>query len=117
MLNSVAAVISGDVITFGSVPVTATPRERNKQYSYIFTGWTGCIEGTQRACTFTANFDRVVNEYPVVFQNDDGTVLRSGMVAYGETPEYTGADPSKDTDTLYAYSWTGWSPRISSVVT
>lgn len=87
--------------------MTATPRLSNRQYTYNFVNWTNaCGNAPTRSCRITGNIERVVNEYPVVFQNDDGTVLRSGMMAYGETPEYTGADPTKDADAQYTYSWT-----------
>ena len=63
----------------------------------------------------TANFTRTVNTYTVTWQNWDGSTLETDQdVAYGTTPTYDGATPTR-TDTIYAYEFTGWSPAVSSV--
>ena len=36
-----------------------------------------------------ANYTESVRNYMITFVNEDGTVLQSGNVAYGEMPEYT----------------------------
>ena len=39
------------------------------------------------------------------------------MVAYGETPVYTGATPTKAADNTYTYTFNNtWSPAIGSVI-
>ena len=55
-------------------------------------------------------------EYEITFKNDDGTVLESKKVTYGETPSYTGtATPTKESDGQYEYTFSGWSPEITTV--
>ena len=51
-------------------------------------------------------------ECMVRFVNDDGTELQSGMVAYGDTPEYTGQTPEKAETERCTYEFSGWTPNI-----
>ena len=68
-------------------------------------GYTLNLQPGQGAFIVSANAKATVT-----FKNWDGTVLQSDKVAYGETPVYTGATPTKD-----GYEFTGWSPAISAV--
>ena len=55
-------------------------------------------------------------EYDITFKNHDGTVLEAKKVKYGETPSYTGtATPTKESDGQYKYTFSGWSPEITTV--
>ena len=66
------------------------------------------------AATYTAEFDSVVNEYPIVFLDEDGTKLDSMSVAYGTTPTTT-VTPFKPATAEYSYTFNGWTPEIAEV--
>jgi hypothetical protein len=66
--------------------------------------------------TVYAHFRAVPREYTITFENEDGTVLQSGLVAYGDTPVYAGQTPTKAADVQYTYTFNTWSPAIISVV-
>ena len=51
--------------------------------------------------------------YTITFKNWDGSVLQTITVPEGETPEYTGATPTRPADDLYEYKFSGWSKSIS----
>ncbi len=85
------------------------------QYTYTFAGWTPEINEVTGDAVYTAKYDSVVNEYTIEFVNEDGTVLQTGKVAYGETPVYTGATPVKAADAQYTYTFDKWSPAIDVV--
>ena len=42
-------------------------------------------------------------------------MLQSGKVAYGETPVYTGEEPTKDSDAQNTYTFAGWDKPIVKV--
>ena len=54
-------------------------------------------------------------EYVITFVNDDGTVLQSEQLEYGEMPIYNGATPTKEATAEYEYEFIGWSPEITIV--
>ncbi|MBR0441814.1 MAG: chitobiase/beta-hexosaminidase C-terminal domain-containing protein, partial [Firmicutes bacterium] len=63
------------------------------------------------AVTVTAFFKKLL--FTVVFADEDGTELQRGTVPYGEQPVFEGADPVKDADDEYTYTFKGWEPELS----
>ncbi len=134
--TSVANVPYGKVITTGTgenankvtingTTVTATPAANDAQYSYAFSGWTNGAATVTGDMTVTANFTRTVNTYDITFKNADGTTLKKSdgttdavySVAYGATPAYDGATPTKTADDAYTYTFNGWDNEIVAVTT
>jgi hypothetical protein len=52
------------------------------------------------------------SSYTVQFLNWDGSVLQSTQVEEGKMPQYTGATPTKPSDSQYSYTFSGWTPQI-----
>ena len=48
----------------------------------------------------------------ISFVNFDGTVLQKTQVAYGTTPEYTGATPEKAATAQCTCTFAGWTPEV-----
>jgi len=107
-------------VPYGSTPVylCETPTQpSNEQYDYVFAMWHKEIVPVTGATTYYARFKSVLRSYDITWLNYDGTVLCVTNVPYGATPAYTGATPTKPypADPHYGYSFTGWTPEVSSV--
>ena len=53
----------------------------------------------------------------VIWKNYDGTVLKSDTVAYGSATVIYDDTPTRLEDSLYTYTFKGWTPKISKLVT
>ncbi len=95
----------------GSTPTKAA----DAQYTYTFKEWSPAVTAVTGDATYTATYDRTVNQYTVTFLDYDGTELQSGKLDYRATPAYSGEGPARprEGDTFYAF--TGWSPAIADV--
>ncbi|MGD9909903.1 MAG: InlB B-repeat-containing protein [Candidatus Izemoplasmatales bacterium] len=98
---------------------------------YTFVGWyldETCTEEPFSQDTFSAHQSEstitlyalwslnTVEEtsFTIIFQLEDGTVLLTYTVNAGVTPIYTGETPKKDSTSTEAYTFSGWSPAITS---
>ncbi len=106
-------------VAYGSTPTydgTTPTKDGSSQYSYTWTGWTPSVTSVTSDAIYTATFSSSINSYTITWKNWDGTILETDTdVAYGSTPTYDGAMPTKESDSLYSYSFSGWSPALSTV--
>ena len=106
-------------VPYGTTPTydSAEPtKPSTAEVNYIFSGWTPAVEAVSGDVTYTATFAEVGATYTILWHNDDGTELeKDENVAYGATPTYDGATPSKAADAQYTYTFAGWTPAISAV--
>ena len=103
--------------TYGQTPDPATPgKESTAQYDYTFAGWSPAIAPATSDATYQATYTATIRSYTITFVNEDGTVLYSEVLEYGQMPEYVGDTPTKAEDKDYTYSFSGWTPEISVVV-
>ena len=110
-------VLQTSQVAYGEMPVYtgAKPtKAATAQYTYDFSGWDSEIVAVTGAKTYNAQFTGTVNSYTITFMNGE-EILQSSEVAYGETPSYTGATPTKPADAQDTYTFAGWSPEIVSV--
>lgn len=106
--------VNGNTITINGQTVTANANTATAQYTYTFANWT--TDATVGNDTIiTANFSRSVNSYSVTWKNGNETLETDENVAYGTTPVYNGVQPTKESDNENIYTFSGWSPAISSV--
>lgn len=105
-------------VAYGATPTYDgdTPtKASDAQYTYTFAGWTPEIASVTGNVTYTATYDRTVRSYTITWNNYNGTTLKTDSAAYGSTPSYSGATPTKPEDSSYTYTFSGWSPSIAAV--
>ena len=121
---NITFIIGDDKVTipvnYGETPVypNGTPtKESDAQYTYTFKGWTPEITAVKGDAEYTAKFDEEINKYTVTWKNYNGDELETDKeVPYGETPEYNGATPTKESDAQYTYTFNNtWEPAITTV--
>ena len=116
--NHDGSVLQSTSVAYGETPVYAgaTPtKAATAQYTYTFSGWDKTIEAVTGDAVYTAQFSETINEYTITFINEDGTPLATYSVAYGETPVYAGATPTKPATAQYTYTFSGWTPAVVAV--
>ena len=103
---------------YGEIPeyTGETPtRTKDKQYTYTFAGWSPELTEVTGPTTYTAVFEGTLNQYTVIFLDEDGTELDRQTLDYGTMPVYEGETPAKDDEGQYGYTFKGWSPKLSAV--
>ena len=119
-------VLKTETLLYGATPKYEgeTPtKEADAQYTYSFSGWVDSEGNALTAdttvtgdVTYTAEYTSTVNTYTVTWKNEDGTILETDKaVAYGTTPKYDGATPTKAATAQYTYTFKGWTPKVSAV--
>ena len=105
-------------VLYGTVPTYTgeTPtKESTTEHSYTFDGWSPQVIATLGDMSYTASFKEEKRKYNITWKNEDGSVLRTDAVAYGDIPEYGETAPTKDNTAQYAYTFSNWTPIITSV--
>ncbi len=87
----------------------------NEQYSYTFIGWTPEVTEVTGNVTYKATYIETVNTYTITWLNEDGEVLDTDSVEYGQVPQYQGEIPEKEGNDEFSYSFGGWTPAITAV--
>ena len=110
------SVINTTTVPYGETPTHADDTKANTdEYTYTFAGWSPAVTAVTGDAEYTATFTATKNAYTVKFVDEDGTVLQSSAVEYGETPAFNGENPTKASTAQYEYSFMGWDKEIVPV--
>ena len=90
-------------------------REGNAEFSYTFIGWNKVIAPVTEDVVYKAVYQETINEYTINFVDEDGTVLDSVKLPYGQTPSYTKNTPERESTAEYTYTFKGWDKEIGAV--
>ena len=100
-------VLYGTVPTYdGEIPA----REKDKQYTYVFSGWAPNIIGATENVTYTAQFNFTTNKYKVQFVDHDGSILEEQDVEYGQSATLP-IDPYRE-----GYRFIGWTGSYENII-
>ena len=115
-LNDDGTEIGHETLEYGTVPSHDAPvKESTAQYTYTFAGWSPEVTSVTGNATYTATFSSTVNTYTVIWLNEDGSELSRETLEYGAEPIYHGAEPTKEPDGEYIYTFDGWTPDVEPV--
>ena len=78
------------------------------EYTCRFAGWTPAVSPVTGDITYTATYTSTVNTYTVTWIDHNGSVLDTDEVYYGDTPSYSGTEPSRAPTSHYSYAFDGW---------
>lgn len=101
----------------GTIPTYngKTPtKEKDAQYTYTFAGWDKEISSVTEDVTYTATYEKTLNEYTVTWIDGDGKTCLTAQFKYGETPDYefiTGKSSTPE----YHYIFIGWDKEYTPV--
>lgn len=96
-------------IEYGGFPEYEPKKDPDAQYTYTFNGWSPEFTTVTGKKTYTAQWLSTINRYTVTWKNGDETIETDKNQAYGATPTYNGATPTKEPDNNFAYTFDGWS--------
>ena len=97
---------------YGSTPT----KKSTDRYTYTFSGWSPTVVEVTGNATYTAQFTNTIRTYTIIWKNYDGTIIETDTnVAYGATPTYNHATPTRAADSQYSYTFSGWSPAVTAV--
>ena len=112
--NDDGSVIDTTTAEYGTVPEHEPPvKDNTAEFTYTFEGWEPEVVSVTGEAVYTAKFTAERNSYTVTWLDDDGSVIDTQTVEYGQTPEH--ADMAKAGDAYNTYAFTGWSPEITAV--
>ena len=108
-------------LEYGQTPsyTWADPDDKQDvEWNYSFDHWDpsefAVVEGAQ---TYTAVYNKTKRKYTITWIDGNGATLKTDQVAYGETPEYSGATPQKASTSDHSYVFNNtWLPAIVPVV-
>ena len=113
-LNDNGATIESKEWEYGATPTCTEPtKAATDEYIYTFAGWNPSVATVTGDATYTATFTTEANLFTITWVDGDGKTLKTEKVAYGVTPAYTGATPTKSETAHYAYAFNNiWLPTI-----
>ncbi|MBR6072486.1 MAG: InlB B-repeat-containing protein, partial [Acholeplasmatales bacterium] len=111
------ALLTTTEVEYGTLPTyngVAPTKTADQQYTYTFAGWTVTPVAVTEATTYYAKYNTVTNKYLITWKNGD-SVIYSQEVEYGQTPVFTGSEPTKAKDQQYTYTFDGWDSEVVAV--
>lgn len=82
-------------------------KEQDEQYTYKFECWNKEIVDTTEETTYTAKYSKTERSYLVIYQYEDGTIIKQDTYKYSEEPSQPEA-LHKEPDEQYTYQFKYW---------
>jgi transposase-like protein len=96
------------------VAIPADPsRTADNTYTYTFKEWDKSVTSVTGNAEYTATYDSAYIEYTVKFVDYDDKVLSEAVYHYGDTVTAP-ANPTREKDGEYTYTFSGWNKDITA---
>ena len=110
--NDDGSIIDTTTVEYGVVPTHADATKANTaEYTYTFKEWSPAVVAVTGEAEYTATYTETKNSYTITWIIDG--VETTEEYEYGATPSH--ADPTKEADAQYTYTFAAWEPAISTV--
>ena len=83
--------------------------------TFAFNNWTYAPDPVTGLLTYRPQFKGSLRKYTITFNGYNNKPVHTADVAYGTTPTYDGATPTKPESNFYTYSFKGWTPDFVAV--
>ncbi len=94
----------------------ATPEKNpDKTYTYTFSDWSPALGTVLADTVYTAQFSKTYIDYKISFIDGDGNLFHEFFAHYKDTIEPPDTHPTKSSDEIYDYIFTGWDREIEPV--
>ena len=115
-LNEDGSVISEATYHYGdNVVVPIDPaKAADETYTYTFAGWDKEVTSVKENADYKAVYESSYIDYTVRFLNEDGSVITEATYHYGDNVVMP-ANPAKEADETYTYTFAGWDKEVTSV--
>ncbi len=109
------------------IPAGTPTIEPTQEYTFAFDGWYRYVSSTYAApltngeivkgdIKLVAVFGYATNQFKVTFVDWDGSEIASNDYDYGtSSAAITPANPTRESDAQYTYTFAGWSPSVARV--
>jgi len=118
-INYDGTILDTESVDYGGTAVyqgVAPSKASNVGYTYTFTGWTQPLDHVAGNLRVFPLFDITKRAYTITFKDEDGTILQTGSVLYGDYPAFTGVAPKKVVaGGAYLYTFAGWTTPLVPV--
>ena len=109
-----AFLLNGGTLNSGWYTITNRSNSNDRLY-FPYDDETNALWGSDILTLSAANYNEQT-PVTVTWKNYNGDVLATDTVEYGSVPEYTGATPTKPSDSSYSYTFSGWDPTPAHVI-
>ena len=103
-------------VPYGDMPAYMPTKLADAQYTYTFDKWEPAFVAVTGVATYTAKWLNTLNEYTIIWKNDETTLQTDVNQPYGTTTKFNGALPAREMDDNWVYTFSGWKSSLTGQI-
>ena len=114
--NEDGSVLGTEFVPYGSPAEEKIQpkKDDSDEFHYRFIGWDTDLSKIEKDTMARPLFGKIRRSYPVRFLDEDGRILKEARILYGR-PAAAPSDPSKKSDPVFHYHFSGWDRPFDSI--